>query len=231
MDNVLHLRWALRCWRSTLLNLRGSLLLQCRGTLVHRRSWRHGRRRPILLHGRRTLLHGRQVPWHWVRLLAMRGLRWMIAVGDVALLFSAAHILDMSLLFQTTLLLKSSGLRRGPAIRVPRGRGRTTVPVVIHTSSSVFGGLLLVRLTLLFRPVAHPLWRRRRRTTIVLPVHLGRHAHLRRVTHAGFRTAVTWMLMMRRVMRLMLGVRRLGGGHAAFMHADVVPRAVGAVQH
>lgn len=171
------------------------------------------------------------MPRHLVRRLAMRGLGWMVAVSGVALVFSAAHILGMPLVFQTTLLLKPSGLGRGPPIRVPRWRGRTAVPVVLHTGSGVFRGLLLIRLALLIRPVAHPLWRCRWGATVMVPVHLRRHPHLRRVSHASFRPAVARVFMMRRVVRLMLGIRRLGGWHAALMHADVVPRAVGAVQH
>jgi hypothetical protein len=237
VDEVLHLRWALRRWRRTLVNLRGTLRLHRRRSLMHGRSLRHRRGRSILLHRRRTLLHRRQMPLHWVRLLAMCGLGWVIAVIDVALLFGAAHFLNVSLLVdatllvQTTLLFKASSLRRGPPIRVSGRRGRAAMSVVVHTGPGIFRGLLLDRLALLVGPVTHPLGRCRWRTTVMIPVHLGRHARVRRVRHAGFWTTVTRVFMMRRIVRLMLRVRRLRRRHAALMHADVVPRAGGAVQH
>jgi hypothetical protein len=173
-----------------------------------------------------------------MRLLAVCGLGRVIAIIGVALLFRPAHFLSMPLLvnapliFEAALLFKSPGFGRGPPIRVPRRCRWTTVSVVIHASARILRGLLLDGLALLIGPVTHPLWWCRWRTTVMIPMHLRRHTGLGWVRHARLWASVAGVLMMlRRVMRLMLRVRRLGGWHAAFMHAHVVPRAVRAVEH
>ena len=64
----------------------------------------------------------------------------------------------------------------------------------------------------------------------MISVHLRRHARVRWVSHAWLWT-VPGLFVVRRIVRLVLRVCRLGGRHAAVKHTNVIPRTVCAVQH
>jgi hypothetical protein len=64
----------------------------------------------------------------------------------------------------------------------------------------------------------------------MVPVHVGRHAVVRRLTHAGLKT-MAWLFMMSSIVRLVLRVRRLRRRHAVVHETAIVPRAVCTEEH
>lgn len=173
------------------------------------------------LHGRGVLLHRGEMIRHGMRRRVVRGFRWVIVVINTSLLFSAAHVLSVSLLLVASLLFHAALIFvavtfRRAAIRITWRGGWAPMPHVIHASPSLFASRLLDG-WLIF-PLPHPLGSDRW-GSFMFTVQLRTQWALGRRRAAGFHcTRSSGFLVVRRVGRLVLWVCRLRRWHAVVMH-------------